>query len=305
MAEIATSLLRRSISSVWSGGPTWAKDYESNVNDQYKTVELWSIALGRHYFGPNFHLSDIRLSSCIPPPGRPWPLATAVGKTAESSWEWYEFDPTKVRRLCASEAIRTNTFGTVSGAQDNLPSIMGTCGSAMCVSTSYLGLADWVQPFSSPAAEDWEGNLILFKDAGTELGNLPLPPLLEKDRKIDLIIVIEASDGLWSTTETNLELKSVYRWMNQPTRDKNLFATLPPWPNGRDWHVPQLLVSSGGGPSILYLPIASPNLATIFPTANLNPGPAQVEEMTSIMRQQYQRAKPLLVQFLKDLKSRS
>jgi len=128
-----------------------------------------------------------------------------------------------------------------------------------------------------------------LRDGGLAF-NISLVPLLQKERKVELIIVVDASDGIWTTGPS--ELVKAMQWA-----DTNSIP-FPRIPEGGVQTTPCIYDGNNEGPSILYVPICSENLAEQFPTMKLNPGDEEIELMRDIVAEAFQGALALLQEWL-------
>jgi len=206
-------------------------------------------------------------------------------------FQWVEFTPEQVCHVLPNNEWRyviPSAFGcdiNVNGiklnslAQDSLAQLLAVWGSAIAVTTSELA-NQAVDPFDgtpitfkeSPswtwssvsktenfkadpfAFHSWENaSELAFRDAGMAF-NVPLPPLLEKERGLDIIIVLDASGDIHTNCGGNEIIKAAV-WAEKsncpfPISVKDLIAIK----KKGELKTAQLF-NKQGAPTVLYIPI--------------------------------------------------
>jgi hypothetical protein len=142
---------------------------------------------------------------------------------------------------------------------------------------------------------------ISFRDAGLAF-NMPFPPLFDKKRQVELILAVDASDGLFKEGPTSLASaidwgrhNGVFKsdWKNW--RESKGVSEKPGWPTKKrdnDPPEPQLLeftTCDDRELCILYIPICDRHFS--FPTrTQLAPDEEHVEMLQAVVDKQAKRA---------------
>jgi len=153
-------------------------------------------------------------------------------------------------------------------SQDSLSQLMALWGSAMTVTLSeavnsakdpFLNEIDdklidlnLIAPFSFP---NWENPLetLHFRDAGLSF-NVPLPPLLEEQRNVDVILVVDVSANLNKSEMCGLELIKAAVWAEKTNKPFPVKAsTLLSQRN--TLQKPVVFKGGKGVPTVVYFPI--------------------------------------------------
>jgi hypothetical protein len=140
-------------------------------------------------------------------------------------------------------------------------------------------------------------------DAGIEF-NLPIPPLLRKDRGIDIIIALDNSQNIAQNMGSELQKAALYASRNKfpfPRIDAEKFSTIS--------ETSPIIIFEGEGPVILYIPLIKNSRSSFDPTTCIESGPcstynfqytpAQTMSLASVGVEAMKELKPLLAEVVK------
>ena len=276
----------------------------------------------------------------------PYPIYTAI-TTKEVPYGWVEFTPHEVGgeylgAFIPSYALGTPFSGGYSMSLDPelpLSFLMGTWGSAYSVNFEFMvkeltgGLAPILKDLlSTTVSFDQIGRVRLWPskvanftrgipdaprgaqeyltliDAGIEF-NLPLPPLLRKDRGIDIIIVLDNSQNISQSMGSELFKAARYAERNNlrfPRIDSQKLKAIT-----QENHI---AVFEGDGPVIIYVPLVKNKWASFDPATCIESGPcstynfqytpAQTMSLASVGAEAIKELKPTLIELIKRVAAR-
>jgi len=263
-------------------------------------IEMWSTLLNKAYLEIDGVIpTDARLSNPIKLQRKthPWPIMTAIDASQQpDDSTWFEFTPAQVTKLdLISEnwiGVETASFGCKiddkgrklpSPTGDEFAQLMAIWGSAPALTGAqyaamssptgfsisslflkYLVGSDYLAPpFELPNFEQPKSKLTL-RDAGICF-NVPFPPLLQKERNVDVIVVLDVSENVYDEPAQALDQAS--RWANKYSQKK-----LPPitrTPENKDYWRHSRVIDEPGCPLIVWLPVTIQNATQVAPTFTL------------------------------------
>lgn len=276
----------------------------------------------------------------------PYPIYSAI-TTKEVPYGWIEFTPHEVGgeylgAFIPSYALGTPFSGGYSMSLDPelpLSSLMGTWGSAYSGNFEFMvkelsgGLAPILKDLLSAAVSlDQVGRVRLWPskvanftrgisdapraaqeyltliDAGIEF-NLPLPPLLRKDRGVDIIIALDNSQDVANNMGAELQKAARYAERNNlafPSIDPQKFKAIT-----EDNHI---AVFEGNGPVVIYVPLVKNKRSPFDPSTCIENGPcstynfqytpAQTMSLASVGAEAIKELKPILIDVIRRVAAR-
>lgn len=276
----------------------------------------------------------------------PYPIYSAI-TTKEVPYGWVEFTPHEVGgeylgAFIPSYALGTPFSGGYSMSLDPelpLSFLMGTWGSAYSANFEFMvkelssSLAPILKDLLSAAVSLdqvgrvrlWPGKIANFTrgipdapraaqeyltliDAGIEF-NLPLPPLLRKDRGIDIIVVLDNSQDIAYNMGIELQKAAQYAERNDlpfPRIDAQKFKAVT--------ENEPVAIFEGNGPVIVYVPLVKNKRSSFDPatciesgpcsTFNFQYSPAQTMSLASVGAEAIKQVKPVLIDVIKRVAER-